>query len=92
MAESENETHKAVMQRFIDLANQIKEDGTPPRVISAGMMTATCIYSTYVVAGNDGGLNESGVDKVTDAFRQQLQMIQDAKRKEAADREAGAAD
>jgi hypothetical protein len=92
MADTENEIHQAVMQKFIDLANSIKEEGTPPRVISAGLMTASCIYSTYTVAGNDGGLNESGVDKVTDAYRRQLQTIQDAKRREEADKESGATD
>ncbi|MEH6516440.1 MAG: DUF3144 domain-containing protein [Halioglobus sp.] len=92
MADSENEIHQAVMQKFIDLANTIKDDGTPPRVISAGLMTASCVYSTYTVAGNGGGLNESGVEKVTDAYRRQLQMIQDARRSEVADKETGAED
>ena len=92
MAETENERHHAGMQKLIDLANSIKEEGTPPRVISAGLRTAAGIYSTYTVAGNDGGLNESGVDKVTDAYRRQLQTIQDAKRREEADQESGATD
>lgn len=92
VADSENEIHQAVMQKFIDLANSIKDEGTPPRVVSAGLITASCIYSTYTIAGNDGGLNESGVDKVVDVYRHQLQMIQDARRSEVADKESGAED
>jgi hypothetical protein len=86
MADSENEIHQTVMQKFI------KDEGTPTRVVSASLMTASCVYSTYTVAGNGGGLNESGVDKVTDAYRRQLQMIQDAKQKEVADNDSGAAE
>jgi ribosomal protein L19 len=40
------------------------------------------------VAGNQGGLNESGVEKLTDVYRQQLNEIQILKR-QAADRASG---
>jgi hypothetical protein len=92
VADSENEIHQAVMQKFIDLANTIKDEGTPTRVVASSMMTASCIYTTYAVAGNGGGLNDSGVDKFTDAYRRQLQTVQDTRRREVADKESGAAD
>ncbi|MBN7796000.1 DUF3144 domain-containing protein [Parahaliea mediterranea] len=82
MATNDSEYHKQCMQRFIDLANTMKNEGVPTRVISAALMTASGVYTTYTVAGNSGGLNESGIDKVTDAYRQNLLNIQQAKREE----------
>ena len=82
MSDSENEQIQGVMQKFIDLANSIKDEGVEPRVITVGLMRASCVYSTYVVAGNEGGLNESGVEKVTEAYRQQLSFIQQIKQQE----------
>ena len=68
------------MQRFIDLANEIKDEGEEPRVLAVALTRASCVYSTYVIAGNQGGLNESGVEKLTDVYRQQLNEIQILKR------------
>lgn len=80
MSASENEQIQQIMQRFIDLANTIKDEGIEPRMITVGLMRASCVYSTYVVAGNEGGLNESGVEKVAEAYKQQLAFIQQVKR------------
>ncbi|WP_235965302.1 DUF3144 domain-containing protein [Sediminihaliea albiluteola] len=80
--QSEQEQHQQCMQRFIDVANTLKNEGVSTRVISAALMTASGVYTTYTVAGNAGGLNESGVEKVTEAYRQSLQNIQRAKREE----------
>ncbi len=82
MAANESELHQQCMQRFIDLANTMKNEGAEPRVVSAALMTASGVYATYTVTGNSGGLNESGVNKVTDAYRQVLQNIQQARRAE----------
>ncbi|QIB67731.1 DUF3144 domain-containing protein [Kineobactrum salinum] len=72
------------MQRFIDTANGMKNEGMPTRVISAALMTASGVYATYTVAGNNGGLNPSGVEKVTAAYKQSLENIQKAKREQVA--------
>jgi hypothetical protein len=48
-------------------------------------MTASGIYATYSVAGNAGGLTESGVDKVTDAYRKNLLSIQRLKKQQSAE-------
>jgi hypothetical protein len=64
------------MQRFIDLANAMKDEGVPVNVVSWALMTASGIYATYSVAGNSGGLNPSGVEKVADAYKQNLRNIQ----------------
>lgn len=82
MATSDSEFHQQSMQRFIDLANVMKNEGVPTRVISAALMTASGVYATYTVAGNQGGLNASGIDKVTQAYRQNLENIQKAKRED----------
>lgn len=82
MATSDSDFHQQCMQRFIDLANTMKNEGVPTRVVSAALMTASGVYTTYTVAGNSGGLNDSGIDKVTEAYRQNLQNIQQAKRQD----------
>lgn len=80
----EAEQHQQCMQRFIDLANTMKNEGVPTRLISAALMTASGVYTTYAFAGNAGGLNAKGIDKVTQAYRQNLENIQEAKREEQA--------
>jgi hypothetical protein len=82
MAANESKQHQKCMQQFIDLANDMKNDGVPTRVVSAALMTASGIYTTYTVAGNTGGLNASGIDKVTAAYRQSLENVQQAKRED----------
>lgn len=79
MAKTDDQIHHDCMQRFIDLANSMKEEGVAPRVVSAGMMTACAIYATYVFAGNDGRLAPTGTAKLAKAFQQQLDQVQKSK-------------
>ncbi len=88
MAEEQTTQHDACMERFIALANEMKDEGIPINVVSWSLMTACGIYATYTVAGNDGGLNPSGVDKMADAFRQNLVNIQDLRKRQQAARQA----
>lgn len=83
MSESDSAQHLQCMERFIELANGMKNDGVPTRVVSAALMTASGVYATYSVAGNEGGLNASGVDKVAAAYKQNLENIQRAKREQS---------
>lgn len=83
MSKSDAEMHIEVMNRFIDLANTIKDEEVGTHVISAALMTASAVYATYVAAGNDGGLHPSGMDKVVAAYRQQLEQVQAAKQVQA---------
>ena len=46
-------------------------------------MRACAVYATYVVAGNDGALRESGVAKLKELFAQDLDVIQKAKLRQA---------
>lgn len=83
MSEGDSENHLNCMERFIELANAMKNDGVPTRVVSAALMTASGVYATYSVVGNEGGLNPSGVEKVAEAYKQNLENIQRARREQA---------
>ncbi len=80
MAKTDEEVHQECMQRFIKLANEMKAEGVADRVVSSGLMTASAVYAIYTMAGNDGLLAPAGLDKVTTAYRQQLEQVQVAKR------------
>ena len=82
MSKSDAELHQACTARFIELANTMAEEGIASPVVSAGLMSASSVYATYIVAGNEGGLNESGVDKVTAAYRLQLEQVQKVKKEQ----------
>jgi len=47
-------------------------------------MRASAVYATYVAGGNEGGLTPSGIDKVTEAYKQHLEQVQEAKKAQAA--------
>ncbi len=74
--------HNQAVNRLIECANDLKDKGYDPRVISAALLSAAGIYTTYVEAGNDGFLQPAGVDKLTEIFRQQLAHIQTLKQEE----------
>ncbi|QFU75465.1 DUF3144 domain-containing protein [Halioglobus maricola] len=82
MSKTDAELHHETMNRFIELANAAKDEGVSPHVVSAAMMTASAVYASYVAAGNEGGLHDSGIDKVVDAYRHQMEQIQAMKRAE----------
>ncbi len=68
--------------KFIDLANKLKDDGQDTKLISAALMAASGFYATYTVAGNSGALAPSGVDKVANAYRRNLKLIQERKKEQ----------
>ena len=82
MSKSDAQMHTECMNRFIDLANTIKDEGVGTHVISAAMMSASAVYATYVAAGNEGGLTQSGMDKIVEAYRHQMKQVQAAKQAE----------
>jgi hypothetical protein len=71
------------IQAFIDLANEMKNEGASIELISTALMRACAVYSTYTVAGNQGALHQSGVEKLEKLFGQQLAAVQKAKLAEA---------
>jgi hypothetical protein len=82
-----SDQHNQAVNRLIESANELKDKGFDPRVISAALLSAAGIYTTFVEAGNDGFLQSEGVDKLTEIFRQQLIHIQNLKKEEL--RQAG---
>ena len=68
--------------KFIELANELKDLGHDPQLVSAALMAASGIYATYITAGNTGGLQPSGVDKVVMMYRRNLEHIQERKKEE----------
>jgi len=79
---SQRESHNECTNKFIDLANELKDQGHNPQVISAALMAASGIYATFITAGNTGGLQPSGVDKVVMMYRRNLEYIQERKKAE----------
>lgn len=75
-------SHDHCTHKFIDLANEMKDEGHDPQLVSAALMAASGIYATYVTAGNTGGLQPSGVDKVVMMYRRNLEHIQERKKAE----------
>ena len=78
------EQHNKATHRFIDMANEMKNEGLPTELISAALMSASGVYATYVAAGetNNGVLQSSGVNKVAEMYHQTLAHIQERKREE----------
>lgn len=75
MSEQEKQ-HQLCTNKFIELANQLKDENIDPALVSGALMTASSIYATFVAAGNDGALEPGGVDKVTDLYRRTLEQYQ----------------
>jgi hypothetical protein len=80
MSKSDNELVQECVDRFIDLANAIKDEGTDIKLISHALMSASSVYTTYAYAGNDGGLTQAGVEKVVDVYKRELERVQELKK------------
>jgi len=74
--------HQYCTNRFIELANELKDEKVDPALVSGALMTASGIYATYVAAGNNGTLEQSGIDKVVALYRRTLEHFQQAKKDE----------
>lgn len=76
----DQERHRYCTNKFIELANQLKDEKINPMLVSGALMTASGIYATFVAAGNRGALEPSGVDKVVALYRRTLEHHQEAKK------------
>jgi hypothetical protein len=76
------ENHRKCIDRFIELANTMKDEGLPPGEVSHALMSASGVYATYAIAGNSGGLNEAGVEKLTEIYKSSLKNVQRSKKEE----------
>jgi len=79
---SEADQHKHCTNKFIELANELRNEEIDSTLVSGALMTASAIYATFVAAGNEGALEPSGVDKVTEIYKRTLEHHQDLKRSE----------
>lgn len=77
------EKHQQLLNEFIALANRLKDEGSEPNLVSAALMSASAVYTTYVHAGNEGFLKDSGVTKVLNAYEKHLLQVQAYKQAEA---------
>lgn len=76
----DQEKHRYCTNKFIELANQLKDEKIDPALVSGALMTASCVYATFVAAGNNGALEASGVDKVVAVYRRTLEHHQKVKK------------
>ena len=84
---NDQEKHMYCTNKFIELANELKKEDIDNVTVSGSLMTASCIYATYVAAGNNGALESGGIDKVVQLYRRTLehhQVITKAQVKEQA--------
>ncbi|MBE9538707.1 MAG: DUF3144 domain-containing protein [Proteobacteria bacterium] len=81
--ELQADIHSKCVNRFIELANVMKDEGLEPGVVSHALMSVSGIYATYAIAGNSNGLNQAGVDKLTEFYRKSLENIQRSKKEQA---------
>ena len=77
---NDQEKHMYCTNKFIELANDLKKEDIDVAMVSGSLMTASCIYATYVAAGNEGALEASGVDKVVQIYRRTLEHHQVVKK------------
>lgn len=70
----------ALMPKFIDLANQLKDEGHRIDWINSALQMASATYTTYLTAGNQGYLNEGGIEKLTQVYRKNLELVQQMKK------------
>ena len=77
---NDSEKHKYCTNKFIELANALKKEDIDIVMVSGSLMTASCIYATYVAAGNNGALESSGIDKVIQLYRRTLEHHQVVKK------------
>ena len=89
---SDQENHNYCTGKFIELANELKNSGYDTKLISAAMMASSGIYATYISAGNEGYLEHSGVEKVVDIYRTNLEHIQRRKQDEIKQKQQEQAD
>lgn len=82
MSDFDEAKHGEMLNRFIAIANEYKNDDTDPQLVSSALMAASCVYTSYVAAGNEGVLLEPGIDRVVDMYRQHLVRAQDLRRAE----------
>jgi len=86
---NDQEKHKYCTNKFIELANDLKQEDIDIALVSGALMTASGVYATYVAAGNNGVLEPSGVDKVIQVYRRTLEHHQVVKKSQLQEQAEG---
>lgn len=81
---NDREQHQACTEKFITLANSMREEGINIQLINAALMAASGVYATYTAGGNEGALEPSGIEKVVAIYRKNLEYIQQRKKADLA--------
>ena len=76
-------TQQEAISAFIELANEMKDSGASIQFVSTALMRACAVYSTYVIAGNQGALRQTGIEKLSELFAQELDVVQKSKLSDA---------
>ena len=79
MTEKSMHEYNLLSERFIALANEMKNEGKSQQMVNASLMSASGVYATYTAAGNEGGLTPSGVDQVVAVYKANLENVQKLK-------------
>ncbi len=71
-----NQKIQQMQNKFIDLANKLKDKGEDPTLINTALMLASGHYATYLTVGNEGYLKESGISKLVQVYGHNLNRMQ----------------
>jgi len=82
MSDNDGQRHMKLINRFVEIANAMKDEGHPVEMVNHAMMCASSIYASYSVAGNEGFLQDSGIDKVSGMYRDQLVRVREMRQQE----------
>ncbi len=83
MTERQQQQTQEIMQlveRFIALANEIKDEGKSVEMVNTALQLASGTYSTYLTAGDRGYLKKSGINKLVEVYKHNLTLIQGFKK------------
>ena len=80
MKKNESDVIQECLDKFIECANTLKDDGIAPKIVSHAMMCASTVYTTYALTGNEGYLSDADQNKVVSVYKQELQRIQSIKK------------
>lgn len=81
MNELQKEHHR-LTGLFIEMCNTASQETENPNLVAAALLTAAANYNSYIIAGNNGYLNEPGIDEICTRFRANVQAVQDIRKAE----------
>lgn len=77
-----NDDIMKLTQRFINLANKMKDEGKEIALVNTALMVASGTYGTFLTAGNDGVLTREELEALTQAYADNLVNVQAIKKQQ----------